>query len=242
MNISIFENPNFRDSKGFVRLKNVPGFYKFLKSISNKDIYTPSDIEKAIYKAPGKTIASDKTYDFIVKSAYQKYVDRVIVPYILKLYTCKWVMMSEFDKDNHKRKSTYMMIVSVEGIHLFSGSGRYLRIKYINLYGEILTKDIDVIDLESLVIRVVNEDEHNSLSKILTARFECKPEPYIKLFKIDSRYKDNYKLYKEDCVKYGFKIQPKSLIKKILESNEYMCVGENGFAAYENDDTYIVND
>ena len=46
MNISIFENPNFRDSKGFVRLKNIPGFYKFLKSISNKDIYTPSDIEK----------------------------------------------------------------------------------------------------------------------------------------------------------------------------------------------------
>ena len=95
---------------------------------------------------------------------------------------------------------------------------------------------------ENIKFSIVNEDEHNSLSKILTARFECKPDPYIKLFKIDSRYKDNYKLYKEDCIKYGFKIQPKSLIKKILESNEYMCVGENGFAAYENDDTYIVND
>ena len=121
------------DCNGFIRLKDVPGFDKFIKTWEKMTTYVSTDPYSALYKDYSKTTYSftDGTYNFSPMSNAEVYFKR-----IAKYLPTGYVMLSILKNDGKRDNEIYFVykfdyivcifINSIKNLLFLNISNRYI--------------------------------------------------------------------------------------------------------------------
>lgn len=204
-----FDFKKYQDNNGFVRLKDVPGFDKFIKTWKKMTTYVSTDSYSALYKDYSKKTYSfkDGVYNFSPMSNAEVYFKR-----IAKYLPTGYVMLSIL-KENGKRDNNIYFVYKFNYANKFIAPSQTVVIKAMNSKSNLVDIEINASDLNTLVFKILNEKEiltYKEYLKILNS----KASPIYQVMIMKQSYKDDYDKYLEDCKKFGFKPLRKSLISK----------------------------
>lgn len=227
-----------QDKNGFIRLKDMEGFDKFVSIFKKMSVTTPEDPNDCLYKDYSVTMTSLKygEFDFAPICGAEMFIKRV-----KKLFPTGWMTISS--KENGKRNNKIVYVYDFGYTNLHKVNFQTIAVRYydIDTFGVIF---INVDDLKNYAFHQLFKDEEKTLldyKKILYA----KPTPIYRLMELKQEYKDNYKLYLSDCEKYGFKPIDKRFLKRIeLTTRDGMpttFTPDGLFGYLGDDDQEIVN-
>ena len=203
------------DCNGFVRLKDVPGFDKFIKIWEKMTTYVSTDPYSSLYKDYAKTTYSSANgvYNFSPMSNAEVYFKR-----IAKYLPTGYIMLSILKKDG-KRDNEIYFDYKFDYAHKFIAPSQTVVIKAMNSKSNLVDIEINTSDLNTLVFKILNEQE-SSIYQNYVNLLNSKAEPIMTVMIMKKSYKDDYDKYLADCEKFGFTPIDKNLISKInIENN-----------------------
>ena len=203
------------DCNGFVRLKDVPGFDKFIKIWEKMTTYVSTDPYSSLYKDYAKTTYSSANgvYNFSPMSNAEVYFKR-----IAKYLPTGYIMLSILKKDG-KRDNEIYFVYKFDYANKFIAPSRTVVIKAMNSKSNLVDIEINTSDLNTLVFKILNEQE-SSIYQNYVNLLNSKAEPIMTVMIMKKSYKDDYDKYLADCEKFGFTPIDKNLISKInIENN-----------------------
>ena len=203
------------DCNGFVRLKDVPGFDKFIKIWEKMTTYVSTDPYSSLYKDYAKTTYSSANgvYNFSPMSNAEVYFKR-----IAKYLPTGYIMLSILKKDG-KRDNEIYFVYKFDYANKFIAPSQTVVIKAMNSKSNLVDIEINTSDLNTLVFKILNEQE-SSIYQNYVNLLNSKAEPIMTVMIMKKSYKDDYDKYLADCEKFGFTPIDKNLISKInIENN-----------------------
>ena len=210
-----FDFNKYKDSNGFVRLKDVPGFDKFINTWKQMTTYTSVNPHSALYKDYSKTTYSSENgvYDFSPMSNAEVYFKR-----IAKHLPTGYVMLSIL-KDDGKRSNEIYFVYKFDYTNKFMSPNQTVVIQAINSKLNQVDIEINASDLNKLVFKILNEQE-SSIYQNYVNLLNSKAEPIMTIMIMKQSYKDDYNKYLADCEKFGFTPLDKNLISIVnIENN-----------------------
>lgn len=201
-------------------LKKIPNYYP------SKD---DSKYEHYPYKYKNGTFGIYCVGEYFALAPIDVYMRR-LVPKILASLETPVIIISKWK--NNRRYNIPMVICNIK--YGQSMSGQYITVYGIDFHSEYIEEKFSIYDLTSIVFAYLSEKERNTLWNI----FSSTPPPNKECMKIHEYYKENYKLYKKDCKKYGFPIMEQCLLERMLP-DEYL--DKNGYFVNYNSDYKVVN-
>lgn len=227
-----------QDENGFVRLKDLDGFDKFVSIFKRMAVTTPEDPNNCLYKDyDSKTICTRYgELDFSPMCEAEVFLRRV-----RKHFPTGWMLIST--KEKGKRTNLLAYVYSYEYANSHRCHFQTIVARYYNDSFEKLFLNVD--DLETIAFRILTEEE----IKIITdykALIAEKPSPIYKLMALKPEYKKDYKLYLSDCEKYGFKPIEKIFLKRLelnsIDGKPTTFTPDGLFGYPGDDDQEIINE
>lgn len=228
------------DCNGFVRLKDVPGFDKFINMWEKMTTYVSTDPYSSLYKDYAKTTYSsvNGVYNFSPMSNAEVYFKR-----IAKYLPTGYVILSIL-KENGKRDNEIYFVYKFDYTNKFMSPNQTVVIQAINSKLNKVDIEINASDLNKLVFKILNEQE-SSIYQNYVNLLNSKAEPIMTVMIMKQSYKDDYNKYLSDCKKFGFTPLDKNLISRINIENDGVPVAfsKNGNLVGNpySDDLEIVN-
>ena len=235
-----FDFKKYKDNNGFVRLKDVPGFDKFINTWERMTTYVSTDPYSALYKDYSKKTYSfkDSVYNFSLMSNAEVYFKR-----IAKYLPIGYVMLSILKKDG-KRDNEIYFVYKFDYKNKFRAPSQTVVVKAINNKSNFVDIEINASDLNNLVFKILNEKEI-TIYKEYVEIINSKASPIYQVMIMKQNYKENYNEYVVDCKRFGFTPIRKNIIMKLNIENDGIPVAfsKNGnFVGNPySDDLEIVN-
>ena len=235
-----FDFNKYQDNNGFVRLKDVQGFDKFIKTWKKMTTYTSTNPNSALYKDYFKTTYSfeNGVCNFSPMSNAEVYFKR-----IAKYLPTGYVMLSILKEDG-KRDNEIYFVYNFDYTNKFIAPSQTVVIKTINNKSNLIDIEINALDLNNLVFKILNEKEISIYKEYLKV-LNSKASPIYKVMVMKQNYKENYNEYVEECKRFGFTPIRKNIIMKLDIENDGVPVtfSQNGNLVGNpySDDLEIVN-
>lgn len=236
-----FNFKKYQDDNGFVRLKDVPGFGKFIKTWEKMTTYVSTDPYSTLYKDYSKKITysfANGVYNFSPMSNAEVYFKRIV-----KYLPIGYVILSILKKDG-KRDNEIYFVYNFDYTNKFRAPSQTVVVKAINSKSNFVDIEINASDLNNLVFKILNEKEiaiYKEYLKVLNS----KASPIYQVMVMKQSYKDDYDKYLADCEKFRFTPLDKNLISKINIENDGIPVAfsKNGnlFGNPYADDLEVMN-
>lgn len=228
------------DCNGFVRLKDVPGFDKFINTWGKMTTYVSTYPYSSLYKDYAKTTYSSANgvYNFSPMSNAEVYFKR-----IAKYLPIGYVMLSILKKDG-KRDNEIYFVYKFDYTNKFRAPSQTVVVKAINSKSNLVDIEINASDLNNLVFKILNEQESNVYQNYVNL-LNSKAKPIMTVMIMKQNYKENYNEYVVECKKFGFTPISKNIITKLNIENDGVPVAfsKNGNLVGNpySDDLEIVN-
>lgn len=204
------------DCNGFVRLKDVPGFDKFIKTWEKMTTYVSTDPYSSLYKDYSTKTAYSFTngvYNFSPMSNAEIYFKR-----IAKYLPIGYVMLSIL-KENGKRDNDIYFVYNFDYKNKFREPSQTVVVKAINSKSNFVDIEINALDLNNLAFKILNEQE-SSVYQNYVNLLNSKAKPIMPVMVMQQSYKDDYNKYLSDCKKFGFTPINKNIITKLNIEND----------------------
>lgn len=227
-----------QDANGFVRLRDLDGFDKFISLFKRMSVTTPENPHDCLYK------------DYNVKSYYSARHGELgfapmceaemFIKRVSKHFPTGWMLIST--KKDGKRTNTIAYVYSYDYTNTHRHNFQTIVVHYYSDgFGKMF---LNVDDLKNIAYHPLSEEEIKVLQdyKALVSK---KPFPIYALMVLKPEYKEDYKLYLADCKKYGFKPIDKKLIKRVelttIDGKPTTFSPDGHFGYLGDDDQEIVN-
>lgn len=235
-----FDFSKYVDCNGFVRLKDVPGFDKFIKIWGEMTTYVSTDPYSSLYKDYAKTTYSSANgvYNFSPMSNAEVYFKRIV-----KYLPTGYVILSILKKDG-KRDNDIYFVYNFDYINKFREPSQTVVVKAINSKSNLVDIEINASDLNNLAFKILNEKEI-AIYKEYIRIINSKASPIYQVMIMKQNYKENYNEYVTECKRFEFTPLDKNLISKINIENDGVPVAfsKNGNLVGNpySDDLEIIN-
>lgn len=211
-----FNFKKYQDDNGFVRLKDVPGFDKFIKTWEKMTTYVSTDPYSTLYKDYStKTtyIFANDVYNFSPMSNAEVYFKR-----IAKYLPIGYVMLSILKKDG-KRDNEIYFVYKFDYTNKFRAPSQTVVVKAINSKSNFVDIEINASDLNNLVFKILNEKEIAIYEEYIRI-INSKASPICQVMVMKQNYKENYNEYVTECKRFGFTPISKNIITKLNIEND----------------------